>query len=113
MKQQEKREGTDGLLRIKELIAMGWTQGTFARDAQGLPCDTDDPAATQYCLRGALYKTGGDDALLFYICDRVREISPCKRGMGHFNDHTLKTHEEAVAFLDSVLEKWEKEPIDD
>ena len=42
------------LLRAAELLAMGWTRGTAARDAAGQKVRSTSPQATEWCVVGAV-----------------------------------------------------------
>ena len=42
------------LLRAAELVAMGWTRGTAARDASGQKVRSTAPQATAWCVVGAV-----------------------------------------------------------
>src|SRR5690348_13340791 len=42
------------LLRAAELVAMGWTRGTAARDATGQKVRSTAPQATRWCVVGAV-----------------------------------------------------------
>src|ERR1700687_4712033 len=42
------------LLRAAELVAMGWTYGTAARDASGQKVRSTTPQATAWCVVGAV-----------------------------------------------------------
>jgi len=42
------------LLRAAELVAMGWTRGTAARDADGQKVRSTAPQATRWCVVGAV-----------------------------------------------------------
>jgi hypothetical protein len=42
------------LLRAAELVAMGWTRGTAARDATGQKVRSTAPQATAWCVVGAV-----------------------------------------------------------
>jgi len=42
------------LLRAAELVAMGWTRGTAARDARGQKVRSTAPQATAWCIVGAV-----------------------------------------------------------
>ena len=42
------------LLRAAELVALGWTRGTAARDANGLKVRSTAPQATAWCVVGAV-----------------------------------------------------------
>ena len=50
------------LLRAAELVAMGWTRGTAARDASGQKVPSTAPQATAWCVVGAV------DRALYELC---------------------------------------------
>ncbi len=97
------------LLRAAELVAMGWTRGTAARDASGQKVRSTAPQATAWCVVGAvdraLYELWALDvyALLGLEVDAY-DTAPCswavqralrrplqqvlgRRGLAHWNDH--------------------------
>jgi hypothetical protein len=97
------------LLRAAELVAMGWTRGTAARDATGQKVRSTAPQATMWCLVGAvdraLYELWAVDvyALLGLEVDAY-DTAPCpsellralrrplqrvlgRRDLAHWNDH--------------------------
>jgi len=97
------------LLRAAELVALGWTRGTAARDATGQKVRSTAPQATAWCVVGAvdraLYELLNVDvyALLGLEVDAY-DTAPCpsevlralrrplqhvlgRRGLAHWNDH--------------------------
>jgi hypothetical protein len=97
------------LLRAAELVAMGWTRGTAARDATAQKVRSTAPQATRWCLVGAvdraLYELLNLDvyALLGLEVDAY-DTAPCslevlralrrplqrvlgRRDLAHWNDH--------------------------
>ena len=97
------------LLRAAELVAMGWTRGTAARDARGQKVRSTAPQATAWCVVGAvdraLYELWSLDvyALLGLEVDAY-DTAPCpvellralrrplqrvlgRSGLAHWNDH--------------------------
>jgi hypothetical protein len=97
------------LLRAAELVAMGWTRGTAARDATGQKVRSTAPQATAWCFVGAvdraLYELLNVDvyALLGLEVDAY-DTAPCpwevlralrrpvqrvlgRRALAHWNDH--------------------------
>ena len=97
------------LLRAAELVAMGWTRGTAARDASGQKVRSTAPQATAWCVVGAvdraLYELWAVDvyALLGLEVDAY-DTAPCpvellralrrplqrvlgRPGLAHWNDH--------------------------
>ncbi len=97
------------LLRAAELVAMGWTRGTAARDATGQKVRSTEPQATAWCVVGAvdraLYELLNVDVydLLGLEVDAY-DTAPCpsevlralrrplqhvlgRRDLAHWNDH--------------------------
>jgi hypothetical protein len=97
------------LLRAAELVAMGWTRGTAARDTAGQKVRSTAPQATRWCVVGAvdraLYEQWALDvyALLGLEVDAY-DTAPCpsellralrrplqrvlgRRDLAHWNDH--------------------------
>ena len=97
------------LLRAAELVAMGWTRETAARDAAGQKVRSTAPQATAWCVVGAvdraLYELWALDvyALLGLEVDAY-DTAPCpsellralrrplqrvlgRRDLAHWNDH--------------------------
>jgi hypothetical protein len=97
------------LLRAAELVAMGWTRGTAARDAMGQKVRSTAPQATAWCVVGAvdraLYELWSLDVytLLGLEVDAY-DTAPCslavqralrrplqrvlgRYGLAHWNDH--------------------------
>jgi hypothetical protein len=44
------------LTHARSLLAAGWTQEVYARNARGEAVALEDPTACQFCLSGALYR---------------------------------------------------------
>jgi len=97
------------LLRAAELVALGWTRGTAARDAEERKVRSTAPQATAWCVVGAvdraLYQLWALDvyALLGLEVDAY-DTAPCpsevlralrrplqrvlgRRDLAHWNDH--------------------------
>ena len=97
------------LLRAAELVAMGWTRGTAARDATGQKVRSTAPQATAWCVVGAvdraLYELWSLDAYALLGLDvDAYDTAACSlavqralrrplqrvlghRGLAHWNDH--------------------------
>ena len=70
------------LLRAAELVAMGWTRGTAARDASGQKVRSTAPQAVAWCVVGALdravYELGALDVYALLGLDVERyDSAPC------------------------------------
>jgi hypothetical protein len=48
------------LLRAAELVEKGWTQGAYARDANGQVVTTSSPNAVTFCASGAVFRADYD-----------------------------------------------------
>jgi hypothetical protein len=97
------------LLRAAELVAMGWTRGTAARDATGQKVRSTAPQATAWCVVGAvdraLYELWSLDVYTLLGLDvDAYDTAPCpsellrglrrplqqvlgRPGLAHWNDH--------------------------
>ena len=61
---------SDVLIRALDLLEDGgWTQGTYARNAEGLSIGTYDPTAVSYCAHGAIFAAGD----LLHVNAKTRE----------------------------------------
>lgn len=97
------------LLRAAELVAMGWTRGTAARDATGQKVRSTTPQAAAWCVVGAvdraLYDLWALDVYaLLGLEVEAYDTAPCplellralrrplqrvlgRYGLAHWNDH--------------------------
>jgi hypothetical protein len=109
LRSRDERSVRPALLRAAELVAMGWTRGTAARDASGQKVRSTAPQATASCVVGAvdraLYELWALDvsALLGLEVDAY-DVAPCpvellgalwrplqrvlgRPGLAHWNDY--------------------------
>lgn len=76
------------------IVNKGWTQGTFARDAQNRYVEYDSPEAVKFCMSGALSRAALE---LKVSCDydgavrAIRSSSPIRRGLPGYNDDVSRT----------------------
>jgi hypothetical protein len=91
--------------RIK--LEQGWTQVHFALDIDGYSVLSSSPAATHFCLLGAV-------SLFPNFGEAIQEMM-LTLGLGNdmtlavWNDDPLRTKEEVLACLDQTIERLEKE----
>ena len=98
--------------RVRELLSEPgrWTQGYFARDAAGQECASKDPAATCWCVVGAMVRLGSDDPrpdIEFINALKAHLGPPCSLSM--WNDAPGRTHADVLALLDRVVAQMERE----
>lgn len=92
----------DLLRKVRNLVARGWTQDAWARDAGCRPVEESDPTACQWCVSGA-----------FYLLDPEREaaVSTARKilcsivgieddDLSDWNDAPGTTQSEVLAMLD-------------
>lgn len=93
------------LIKAREFIAKGWTQGSLARDARGESVYEKSLEAVCWCAMGALYAATPTNVLdhrdALFVLDRA--------GLGFgaiacYNDSTCKTQEDALAWFDRAIE---------
>ena len=51
-----------GLVRTREFLKKGWTQGWFAKTASGRDCGAESSDASCWCLSGALQRAFQDES---------------------------------------------------
>lgn len=91
-------------MKIHELFtdARRWTQGTFARNARGETVATSNPAATCWCLEGAMMRCYPN----MYEQDRVNTTIRRELGLGGgvvtWNDAPERTFDEVKALVTAL-----------
>lgn len=98
------------------LIGRGWTQGAFARDADGTPVRALSSEATRHCLAGAI--TAANDRIngrnvdlewktFTLFADRWRQVNPQadqhEGRMAAFNDLPSTTQDDVIRSLISMV----------
>lgn len=75
-----------------------WTQGSNARDADGVPVHVDSPYAVCFCVRGALF-IGAVENRAYAFDAEVRFSAHVMDATAHWNDAEERTQTEVVAAL--------------
>lgn len=96
----------DVLKGARELLSdpEKWTQGWYARDAEGRPADDgNDPRAVCWCIWGACEKVAGDWSKTH---GATQALDSCAGGHAPtLNDAAGTTHTEILGVLDCAIAK--------
>ncbi len=88
------------LRKARALIAKGWTQGTFAKDRDGISVDVNDPDACRFCAAGAVLRVCGSGSLF----DKV--LSGALGGLfPRFNDLPTTKKSDVLRVFDEAIKK--------
>lgn len=92
----------DVLKAGRELIAdpERWTQGTYARDADGNRVYYDSPAAVCWCSQGAVLKFEPNVRRAYEVVSVLGRVTP-GRNLVLYQD--LHTHAETLAVWDAAI----------
>lgn len=107
---EEKARIESALRTARELLASGWTQGCWARDADGFPVAFDDPKATCWCITGAVWKgvggepSGRDNPVIGLLRDELDELNE-DAGIPEWNDDPDRTLSQVLSLVDSAINR--------
>lgn len=106
----------DVLLRAREVLSdpKAWTQGQFARDADGQACEPTSDKAVCFCLMGAMRKVTGVSSAYHHDSPYQRHNWAHYRQAQHvlygvtgrideFNDDPGVTHDGILAALENAI----------
>lgn len=79
------------------LLEQGWTQGYFAKDADGEACSGADPRAVCFCMAGALMRLAKQGDASRAYCEVKRELGV--QVLSDYNDAPGRTQSEVVAAM--------------
>lgn len=94
------------LQQVRDLLAdpKRWTQGSYARDADGNPLSYRHPDAVCLCLDGAVIEIAGDTEGARYTEMQAHlEAQNDGNNYANFNDAEDTTHADVLAFLDKAI----------
>ena len=96
-------------------LLAGWTQGAFARDAEGAPCEYFGGDAASFCVAGARLASmperesrGYDEWRAIRVLAEVAVLKAIANGAGGalgedvYNDHPSRTQADCVAMAESA-----------
>lgn len=93
----------EDLKAVRELLTPPgrWTQGSSARDEDGIEVADNSPYAVKFCLYGAAERIVYGSAARW--ANILRSLKELESYPAHFND--THSHSEVLALLDRVIEK--------
>jgi hypothetical protein len=80
-----------------------WTQGAYARDAQGGKVGALNPNAVCWCMSAAIIKCGGSEKFGLGLNEQLVEVFKGESGPVHTNDD--KGHAAVMALFDRLRDK--------
>ena len=92
------------LIAARKLIEQGWTQGTYARDANGEDVDATDDRAVCWCSYGAIVRAYDED---FEAAEAARDVLRAAVGTKYaasWNDAPERTQAEVLQAFDDAIE---------
>ncbi len=100
----------DGLKKVREILANGWTQEASARDAEGEPLFSTDPRACSFCILGAVWRAVGyenqmESRLVYALRNAIGEDAK----LVSYNDTPGRTQDEMLALVDKAIENIKEE----
>jgi hypothetical protein len=93
----------DKLREARALIERGWTQGAFARHANGRVIGCESESASCFCMAGAIMRVTPS----IYSFERFIEplcVVIGDRRLDHWNDAPERTQAEVLAAFDKAIE---------
>jgi len=86
-----------------------WTQGAFARTADGVRCPAYDTTATCWCIGGAVLAVAAFSDKRADALFALHQAAGKHQHIGVWNDVPARTHAEVLAILDCTIAAFEKE----
>ena len=103
----------DTLLRVKDLLEKGWTQGQLAEDIEGDEVSVCSPRATHFCLLGAVRREAHEDYkryenLLYQnlkqLLDKpLSEYAEGRSTLADWNDSSLRQKSDVIGLIDACI----------
>lgn len=99
----------DVLVRMRELLRRGWTQGHFATSAGGRDVDALSVSAARFCLNGAWNRATHDLTASLKVAGTVQSLVwgcvPNFQRPTTFNDAKGRKKSEVIAVVSCAIEK--------
>jgi hypothetical protein len=93
------------------LVTDGWTQGEWAKDANGKGLVYDNPKATCFCAEGAILRSGASEDSSIPQEDaqeRLKEAIVSTESIADWNDAPERTQEEVIVAFSRAIELEKK-----
>jgi hypothetical protein len=97
----------EGLKKARALIEAGWTQDTWARDAEGEPVWPESEDAVCFCTRGAVRAATRWNGPERYAMFELLEGEIPSGMIAQWQDSPERTKEEVLDLFDTVIAKVE------
>ena len=95
---------TQILIEGRRVVERGWCQRASARNASGIPCEWDEPAACQWCSTGAMLHV-----VSMFVWEHAGALNFLRQAIGQhsivgWNDAPERTKEEVLAAFDRAIQ---------
>lgn len=105
---EERAAAVEVLRRVEGRIAAGWSRYRMARDNRGIPCGTQSPRASQFCLLGAFdAEAYGAPVAPFLLAQNAVRAVIERPSFPHWNDARGRKKSEVVAAVRAARERLE------
>lgn len=99
----------DDLIAARALIDAPekWTQGVYARDADGEELGFCDDSSVCFCVEGAIYTAinRGHSSAVDTAMAALMSMSPCIQNLAQWNDAPDRTHADVMQRFDRAIAK--------
>lgn len=92
------------LTEARKLLEKGWTKNAYARNANGVSVEEDNPNACSFCVRGALNRAYAS-LETHLLVGRVVKARTGGLWLHLWNDAPGRTQGEVLAMIDEVLKE--------
>lgn len=105
----------DTLRKARARIAAGWCQGSYAQDAEGLSCSSEDPECARVCATASFWGAGASraDERAAHRYVGIAALLPREAGdfydLTAWNDSRGRTQADVIAAFDKAIAMAEQE----
>jgi hypothetical protein len=91
------------LIEARKKVEQGWTQGVYARLANGTPASLTESDATCWCTSGAIYASLMPQTFAFEARRVFIDANDLAVGIAEWNDAPGRTQAEVLAAFDKAI----------